>query len=211
MLVSSNCGDVDLPPLPQRSRSANGDLLSPKKDEPAAAQRHRAWVLSLNRDFNQRVSLASLSSELDAPEELGMRQMSHKRGSIDLSSWDAEGYGMSDAGSDLGGADDEPATTLRVALGLQDDRLVRAAMGLPPHVPFAPLCATVMMPEKRRSISGKGTPPRRRSSMAPTYRGSHLQAAECVVREEWVATPLPPLLHRQSMPDLNRFVKQKTG
>jgi hypothetical protein len=166
-------------------------------------------VLSLNRDFNQRVSRASISSEMDAPEELGMPRISHKRCSLDLSSWDSEGYGISDAGSDLGGTDEDLSATLRVALGLQEDRLVRAAMGLAPSVHCAPLGPTVLLPGRGRA--DKATPRRRRSSMAPTYRGAQLQAAESLVREEWAATPLPPLLHRQSMPDLNRFVKQKKG
>jgi len=207
--VSSNCGDVIPPPLPQRSRSASGDLLLPK-DQLAAAERHRAWVLSLNRDFNQRVSRASISSEMDAPDELSMSRISHKRCSLDLSLWDAEGDGISDGGSDLGGTDEGLSTTLRVALGLQEDRLVRAAMGLESSIHCAPLGAAVLLPGRSRADQAM-VPRRRRSSMAPTYRGAQLQAAESVVREEWVATPLPPLLHRQSMPDLSRFVRQKTG
>jgi len=189
---------VGTPPL--RSRS---DLATPS-DKAAAAHRHRAWVLNMRNDFNQRVSRASINSE--AFDESPAPNLSrYKRSSIDLSSWDADGWGSSDGGpeSDLATTDEDLATTLRVALGLEEDWLVRSAMGLAPIDDGKAMAAAELS-------GGSRTPPRaRRSSMAAHYRGPQLEKAASAVREQWAATPLPPLLHRQSMPDLSRFVRQK--
>eukprot|EP00967_Tisochrysis_lutea_P055361 scaffold69547_cov26-Tisochrysis_lutea.AAC.1 len=201
------------PPNPRRTRSAHGDLLSPKTSS-AAAECHRAWVLALRQDFNQRVSRASISSEIEPSDETHVPRFSRlKRSSLDLSSWDVEGYGVSESGSDLGTTDEELAATLRAALGLEEDHLVRAAINLAPPTISKPTVSYALPDEhKSRAVERhKTSPPKmRRKSMAPTYRGPQLRAAESIVHEEWVATPLPPLLHRQSMPDLNRYVRQKT-
>lgn len=204
------------PPYPCHSESTLGEL--PSESSCAAAERHRAWVLSLREEFNTRVSRASEASESDGMyEEAPSRRMSRcKRLSRDESSCVGEGSSSDSSGSDgdLANIDEDLAMTLRAALELDEDRLVRAAMGL--AVDAAPPTLPAHLPGSGSFKSERVhcPPPRlRRYSFSARCDGpaaaTEAAAATAAVREQWTNAPLPPLLHRQSMPDLARFVRQK--